>query len=280
MARTALKKRRMARRKPPGPERSLEEQRRRQLVSAVVACVAEEGFERTTMRNIADRAGVSTGMLNYYFKSKKELVVEAIRHASEGVQRALSSADPIPFGPKRLEFILRRTLRNEYPQSLPLAFRLAVMAAAANDADLRREVGGWLEDGRAKFEKSIRMGVAAGRYRADLDPKLLSLVLYGTMTGLAVESAVSADLMSLDQVVEASLLVLRLFEPSRAARHGNVRNTKPRAATIPEILEEQLLEDPDLTANKALALAEAFRAMYAAMVRENPSPGALATSNR
>jgi len=149
MARTTLKKRRMAKPKLAGTDKTLEEQRRRQLVSAVVDCVAAEGFERTTMRNIADRAGVSTGMLSYYFKSKKELVVEAIRHANEGVLRAIASADQIPFGPKRLEFILRRTLRNEYPHSLPLAFRLAVFAAAAHDTDLRREVVGWLEDGRS-----------------------------------------------------------------------------------------------------------------------------------
>lgn len=233
-------------------------------MSAVVVCMSEEGFEQTTMRNIAERAGVSIGMLNYYFKSKKELVVEAIRHANEGVARALASADSIPFGPRRLEFILRRTLRNEYQQALPLAFRLAVMAAAAHDADLRREVVGWMEDGRSKFERSIRVGIENGHYRSDVDPKQLSVILYGAMTGLAVETAVSEGLVSLDMAVDASLLILRLFEtpPHASARATARKNT---SAAIPDRLEQQLLDDPDLTPDRAMTLASAFRAMYASM---------------
>lgn len=174
--------------------------------------MSEEGFESTTMRNVAERAGVTIGMLNYYFKSKKELVVEAIRYANDGVMRALAAAEAIPFGPRRLEFIVRKTLRNEYPQALPLAFRLTVMGAAAHDADLRREVMGWMEDGRERFEKSLRVGMESGHYRSDFDPKLLSHLLYGSMTGLAVEAAVSEKLVSPDTAVDATLLVLRLLE--------------------------------------------------------------------
>jgi TetR/AcrR family transcriptional regulator, transcriptional repressor of bet genes len=268
VARAGTKKRRMARSRSAttGIEPSFEDQRRRQIVSAVVACMSEEGFEQTTMRNIAERAGVSIGMLNYYFKSKKELVVEAIRHANDGVARALASADAIPFGPRRLEFILRRTLRNEYQQALPLAFRLAVMGAAAHDADLRREVVGWMEDGRSKFERSIRVGVESGHYRSDIDPKLLSAILYGAMTGLAVEAAVSEGLVSLDIAVEASVLILRLFEsqPQQTARTA-LKNSS--SAAISDQLEQQLLADPELTTDQAMTLASAFRAMHASMKR-------------
>ena len=212
-------------------------------------------------------------MLNYYFKSKKELVVEAIRHANEGVVRALATADAIPFGPRRLEFILRRTLRNEYPQALPLAFRLAVMAAAANDPDLRREVVGWMEDGRAKFERSLRVGTESGHYRSDVDPKLLAIILYGAMTGLAVEAAVSPDWVSLDIAVDASLVVLRLFEqsPHTTARSAPAARATPGA--IPDLLEQQLLADSNLTADHAIALASAFRAMYTSMLRPGKATG-------
>ena len=266
------KKRRMARSRKSGPDNGTENQRRRQLVAAVVGCVAEQGFERTTMRGIADRAGVSTGMLNYYFRNKKELVVEAIRFANEGILGTLAPIEVIPFGPRRLDYILQRTLRNEYPQALPLAFRLAVMAAAVNDAELRREIVGWLEDGRTKFEKSIRAGIDSGQYRPDLDPRLLSLVLYGAMTGLAVETAVSPDLVSVDQVVASCLLLLRLFE----ARHGpedlTVRGDKPSGAAIVAQLEQQLLADTALTPAKAVALTTAFRAMYQSLATSDAAP--------
>lgn len=262
MARAMKRKRRMSRGKSSMKDGGLEDQRRRQLVAAVVQCMSQEGFERTTTRNIADRAGVSIGMLNYYFKSKKELVVEALRQANEGVIRALAEADTIPFGPRRLEFIFRRTLRNEYPQALPLAFRLAVTAAAAHDPPLRDEVSRWMEDGRAKFERSIRAGIASGAYRADVDPRLLSVILYGAMTGLAVQAAACTENVTVDLAVEAMLKMLCLFEHAPVSPQKPLHGTGGGAMNITDSLESSLLADPNLSADKAMALADAFRALY------------------
>jgi AcrR family transcriptional regulator len=44
------------------------------IVRAALELFREQGFERTTMRAVADRAGVSVGNAYYYFSSKEELV--------------------------------------------------------------------------------------------------------------------------------------------------------------------------------------------------------------
>jgi AcrR family transcriptional regulator len=44
------------------------------IVTAALDLFREHGFERTTMRAVADRAGVSVGNAYYYFSSKDELV--------------------------------------------------------------------------------------------------------------------------------------------------------------------------------------------------------------
>ena len=263
----ATKQRRMARTTSRPTDSGLEEQRRKQLVAAVVQCIAEEGFERTTTRNIADRAGVSIGMLNYYFKTKKELVAEAIRVANEGVQRALAETDSIPFGPRRLEFILQRGVRNEYPQALPLAFRLAVTAAAVNDPDLKVEVCRWMEDGRSKFERSIEVGMSNGTYRSDLDARLAAVMLYGTMAGLTYESAVCPERMPVDLAVRAMLMLLGLFEAKPREPQVGTRGTPGRPASLPDHLESQLLGDSNLSGPDAVALGAAFRAMYEEFTR-------------
>ena len=252
------------------PEGALEEHRRRQLVAAVVECIAEEGFERTTTRNIADRAGLSVGMLNYYFDSKKELVAEAIRRANEGVQTALAESASIPFGPRRIEFIIRRTLKNEYPQALPLAFRLAVTAAAAHDSKLQGEVGRWMEDGREKLERSLRVAIESGAYRAEMDPTLLSVALYGAMTGLAVQAAACPKGLPVDRAVEALLLLLRLFQ-RKTSEGAEGAAERPADTDVISVVESQLFADPGLSTQNAVALASAFKAMYDAF-RSQPRP--------
>ncbi|WP_405474571.1 TetR/AcrR family transcriptional regulator [Paenarthrobacter ilicis] len=52
------------------------EQTRRQIVDVALKMFREIGFEQTTMRAIAQEAGVSVGNAYYYFASKDELVHE------------------------------------------------------------------------------------------------------------------------------------------------------------------------------------------------------------
>ena len=59
------------------------QQTRAAIVEAALALFRERGYEATTMREIASRAGVSTGNAYYYFSSKEELLQEfyATSHA-------------------------------------------------------------------------------------------------------------------------------------------------------------------------------------------------------
>jgi AcrR family transcriptional regulator len=52
------------------------QQTRAAIVTAALALFRERGYEATTMRDIAARAGVSTGNAYYYFGSKEDLVQE------------------------------------------------------------------------------------------------------------------------------------------------------------------------------------------------------------
>lgn len=47
---------------------------RRRILDAVVACVEEEGFARTTSQRIARRAGVSVGAVQHHFMSKADIL--------------------------------------------------------------------------------------------------------------------------------------------------------------------------------------------------------------
>jgi AcrR family transcriptional regulator len=48
---------------------------RRKLLLAAAKCFAGKGYQRTTTREIASRAGVTLGALYHHFKGKKELLV-------------------------------------------------------------------------------------------------------------------------------------------------------------------------------------------------------------
>ena len=56
------------------PQRADSEETRRLILDTALALFRERGFEATTIRDIAGRAGLSLGAAYYYFKSKEALV--------------------------------------------------------------------------------------------------------------------------------------------------------------------------------------------------------------
>ena len=66
--------------------------RRHRVLEAAVTAFADHGFEGATWRGIADRAGVSQGLIKFYFEDKAGLWRAALLHAHESQQAELPSA--------------------------------------------------------------------------------------------------------------------------------------------------------------------------------------------
>ena len=65
------------------PQRAASEQTRRQVLDTALALFRKRGFEQTTMRDVAEAAGLSLGAAYYYFKSKEALVGAYYEHTHE-----------------------------------------------------------------------------------------------------------------------------------------------------------------------------------------------------
>lgn len=69
--------------------------RKTQVINATLACICESGFEKLTLESVAGKAGVSKGVVSYYFKGKDDLVLQSFRafldHYNTKVAQALSS---------------------------------------------------------------------------------------------------------------------------------------------------------------------------------------------
>jgi len=70
------------------------EETRARIVDAALRLFRKQGFDATTMRDIAAEAGVATGAAYYYFRSKEELVMAFYMRTAEEARTLL---------PKRIE---------------------------------------------------------------------------------------------------------------------------------------------------------------------------------
>ena len=61
------------------------EETRLKILTAALVLFRSQGFEKTTMRDVAQRAGVATGAAYYYFDSKDALVLAFYERAAEEI---------------------------------------------------------------------------------------------------------------------------------------------------------------------------------------------------
>ena len=76
------------------------EARRTQLFEATLTTIAECGFSRTTLAEVAKRAGLSHGLVLFHFETKEKLLTETLDYLSDEYKNnwsaALMSAGPMP----------------------------------------------------------------------------------------------------------------------------------------------------------------------------------------
>lgn len=59
------------------------EQRRAEIVNALLTVIAEHGYAKATIQLIAQKAGLTPGLIHYHFKTKVEILLELVRMLAE-----------------------------------------------------------------------------------------------------------------------------------------------------------------------------------------------------
>jgi AcrR family transcriptional regulator len=71
---------------------ALVERRRAQLTQAAIACFSEHGYHSTTIRDVAERADVSIGLIYQYVGDKEDLLFMALQEVLDNYMRQIPLA--------------------------------------------------------------------------------------------------------------------------------------------------------------------------------------------
>jgi AcrR family transcriptional regulator len=79
---------------------------RSKIQDVALELFGEQGYDKTSLREIAERLGVTKAALYYHFKTKEEIVTSLFQAADEGLQRLVAWAhDQEPTLAKRRELV-------------------------------------------------------------------------------------------------------------------------------------------------------------------------------
>jgi AcrR family transcriptional regulator len=170
------------------------EERRNEILETTCLVVIERGFAATRILDVAQRLGVSTGLIHYHFDSKDQLLAEAFEYAAVTDLARLDAELAKPgTAVERLDRIFRLYTPAEHDTGWLLwidgwgeAIRSPALRRISQDLDLR-----WQE----RVEEVIRLGVKEGELTCP-DPHASAWRLVALIDGLGVQMAVHDDVVS------------------------------------------------------------------------------------
>ena len=168
--------------------------RREAILDAAQRLFVAQGYDRTTLREIAREAGLSTGAIYIYFQTKAEILEAVCRAEWTAEQEAIrgSLAAPAAIGRgERIEGALLTSLARH--ADLPDAearererARVLMIYEATREPAFAASVAALLDESRAFALSVLREEQASGFVRSDVDLDALVEILIALSFGLEV----------------------------------------------------------------------------------------------
>jgi AcrR family transcriptional regulator len=171
-----------------GAER-MADQRREQMLRAALDVIVERGYPDTRITDVAERAGASPALVIYYFKTRDQLLTEAMRYAEDAwYAGGLRRIAAIETAAGRLEEIVAMTYlpaEDTEPRDSWLLW-LDLWAQSARNPGVCAVWQKFEERWREAVKSLVLTGQADGEFAA-LDAGDFAVLLSALLNGFAVQ---------------------------------------------------------------------------------------------
>lgn len=175
-----------------GPRR-LEGDKAQRIIAAMRASVASRGAAGSTFDHVAREAGVSRGLLHYYFGSKERLLVEVVRQDCDNRIRAmderLAGAGSVDEVMQALLIGLQEFLGE--PSSQAVIYEM--LSASRHSEEIRAELAELYRRFREHMAVALREKEREGIVTLEADPEAVASMLLALGDGFGIQVITDPD---------------------------------------------------------------------------------------
>jgi AcrR family transcriptional regulator len=194
---------------PASGGRSLSGEKAQRIVEAMRSSVARRGTAGSTFDHVSREAGVSRGLLHYYFGTKEQLLVEAVRRdcelRMELLERQLASAQSAEDYIALMAQNLQETVRDD-PEFVTLVFELFTLSR--RNEDIAAEYAGLMLRMRGQVAAMLAVAQEEGILRLHAEPEAVAEILFSLADGLALRMLAEPD-RDFTATVHAGIVAVR-----------------------------------------------------------------------
>lgn len=197
---------------------------RRKIRAATVELIAVRGVDGFSLAEVGARAGVSRALPGHYFKSRDQLIGEAVRGLLRPVGR------PSEGGFEQLLSSFENSLAKV--GSVRVGALMVILAAPSDRSPALAVIPTYWQAAEQFVEDHLCAGISAGEVKGDLDPVATARMLVAAVYGEALMGSSSAALEAGLARAEGFILSMRrLLTPNEPAT--STKGSGRRLAVMP-----------------------------------------------
>jgi len=168
--------------------RTLEGEKAQRIVEAMRTSVGKRGAAGSTFDVVAREAGVSRGLLHYYFGSKERLMVEVVRTDCDARVAALEEHLAAATTIDEIVGVLVQTLEafvEEEPGVQAVLYEM--LSASRRSEEIRAELAELYRRWRTQLADALREREQEGVVKLDAEPEAVASMLFALGDGMGLQ---------------------------------------------------------------------------------------------
>lgn len=189
-------------------------ERKNQIVRATVDCIAKYGYHNFSMQDVARTAGVSKGIIHYYFLNKDDLMMSVLDKVAADIERVLhADMDSIDNPKKKLEIFIEICLdvvrsTKEYYQ-----VNMDFWTQINQKEEVRQVIARHYVKFRETCSKVLEEGMEKGLF-CKVDPEEYSSYIISIIDGISLQWLFDEKVFNYDKMSkQVSRLIMNGLNP-------------------------------------------------------------------
>lgn len=159
--------------------------KRQRLVEAAYSMFSRKGFHNASIKEIANEAGITSGLVHYYFKSKEELLFAVQSDIQKRYQSQYDDGTDSKIDPKT---VLQEIQSRADHDSDWYRWRYELFSLGLKGEPFKQEVAAILQDGRESLSGPLKSMLTEPE---DAEP--LARILLACFDGLALQNMMDEE---------------------------------------------------------------------------------------
>ena len=181
------------------------ERRRQEIIYTSLELFVSKGYAATKVTDIAERAGMSTGLLFHYFESKEKLFEEIVRHGAmrTNYPREMNFSDPLDYFEGFLKMLFHYSIEQPH-----IMYLFVIMGRIGFSESVPSDIKEIL-NGINQVEQSAEI-IAAGQkygYFREGDPYSLSFAFWSSVQGIMEQLAAFPEMRTKEKMPDYKWIV-------------------------------------------------------------------------